>query len=92
MPVPPVGAELEELDDRELDDEDRVVVDALELELELAEVVEPAVLLLSSLPSSRNNATPIAASTMTPATIRAMRVFLLPFGCCPPGPPGGAHC
>jgi hypothetical protein len=75
----------EELDDdeldEELDDEDREVVDGLLELLELADVEELAVLLSSSFPRSRNSATPMAASTTTPATISAIRVFLFPFGC-----------
>src|SRR5215212_5208867 len=90
--APPVDSVLEEdeLDDEDV--EDREDDDGLLSELELADVVELAVVLSSSLPRSRNRATPIAASTTTPATINAISVFLLPFGCCPPGPPGGAHC
>jgi hypothetical protein len=82
MLPPALVEELEdELDREDDDDEDRSDVVGLELELELALVEDEAVFASSSLPSSRNSATPIAASTTTPATIRAMSVFLLPFGC-----------
>jgi hypothetical protein len=71
--------ELDEDDGRVLDDEDEEL-EELSL-VELAVVVELAVLVSSSLPSSRKRATPIAARTTTPATMSAIRVFLLPFGC-----------
>jgi hypothetical protein len=81
MPLSVAGAlEDSELDDEDDDVEDLEDVDGLLAELELADVVEPAVVVSSS-PSSRNRATPIAASTTTPATISAISVFLLPFGC-----------
>jgi hypothetical protein len=80
--VEEVEVGLDELvDDRELDD---VVASALELLV----VASLAVVASSSLPRSSQRATPTAASTTTPATISAIRVFLLPFG---GGPPGGPH-
>jgi hypothetical protein len=78
---PPVEGALEDSELEDEDDEDREDVDGLLSELELADVVELAVVLASSSPSSRKRATAIAASTTTPATINAIRVFLLPFGC-----------
>jgi hypothetical protein len=84
MPPAPPADELEELDEEPDDDEE-------EPALVVAVVGELAVLVVLSLPSSRNRATPIAARTTTPAMIRAISVFLLPFGCWPPDPaPHGA--
>jgi hypothetical protein len=78
-----VGAELLVVVDRDVeDDEDREVdedevVSALEV---VDDDVLLAVVLSSSLPSRSHRATPMAARITTPATIRAIRVFLLPFG------------
>ena len=79
-----VSEELDELvDDRELDEASSAL-------LELLVVASLAVGGPSSLPSSTHSATPTAASTTTPATISAIRVFRLPFGGGPPeGPQGG---
>jgi len=74
-----VGAAVD--DEEELDDDvDRSDVDELVSALD-AEVEALAVVLSSSsFPRSRNSATPTAARMTTPATIRAISVFLLPFG------------
>jgi hypothetical protein len=72
--------ELEELDDRELVDGRSDVVGLLSL-LDSAVVVGLAVVLSTPVSSRRNRATPMAASTTTPAMISAIRVLLLPFGC-----------
>jgi hypothetical protein len=69
-----VDRELEDDEDRELDEDE--LVSALELE----DDVLLAVVLSSSLPSSSHSATPTAARMTTPATISAMSVFLFPFG------------
>jgi hypothetical protein len=79
---PPVGAglaEVEELDGRD-DVLDEDLHDVVSSAVELLGLVELAVLESSLSPSSSHRATPTAASTTTPATMRAITVFLLPFG------------
>src|SRR4051794_32050162 len=73
-----VSSVLDDEDDDELDDDDEL----LGLVVAAADVVLPAVEVLSSLFRKRTSATAMPARTTTPATTRAMTVPLLLFGGC----------
>jgi hypothetical protein len=84
---PPVGAGPAEVGELGARDDVVDVVDVVDEELdvvssavELLGLVELAVFESSLSPNSSHRATPTAASTTTPATMRAITVFLLPFG------------